>query len=494
MYDGNNSWRINRMNNNYRIVTRIQADVKKRYQAEDISAAGRNQICQGKMLWEMGDGKDKRILSYSLNSFLAALMCADKKAFEEWEKKNESCLYQKGVGFLLERKLQADAKKAEDCFRGIVDEAEAEEAIARIWSVLLFPVWRTKEQSFFPLSSLEQVFQKANKQEQRKITKMLLRASNEIVYPDKKTEALSFVRKHMPVVYADILEIDDWQLRQLFPYEVLRDQLWLKTGKTGRKNLCSERSEIASMVLLNETLRCETKSPADGEQAFASRLNEWKVWLDGKKDDTEEYSKGITMYLHFLMALWNKVSDCNANMIKEQIKKLSMRTPDLKKRYVDGELSLRKHGMKQLIFFRNEIRPYGTLTLTMKNLERIGIPEYMPFELEQYDGPKTLWEQEQTADREIIRIWRITSIRIRRKEVLHTYQKELLNLASRSVFLYARKCGLFPDEVLPQALTYARKSKTCTLLPLLIGLSGRKEEKGDEGRMEHGAGSVISCG
>lgn len=60
MNDGNNSWRINRMNNNYRIVTRIQVDVKKRYQAEDISVAGRNQICQGKMLWEMGDGRWKR--------------------------------------------------------------------------------------------------------------------------------------------------------------------------------------------------------------------------------------------------------------------------------------------------------------------------------------------------------------------------------------------------------------------------------------------------
>ena len=336
MYDGNNSWRVNRMDKNYRMVTLIQDDLKKRYQAED-SAAGRNQICQGKMLWEMKKGKDKAILSYSLNSFLAAVMCADQKAFAEWDKKNESCLYHKGVGVLLERKLEADAKEPEDCIRGIVEEAVEEEAIARIWSVLLFPVWKKTEQSFFPLSSLEHAFQKAKKQEQRKIARELS----------------------------------------------LRDH--------GRD-----------------------------------------------------------------------------------------------------------HGMKHLIFFRNEIKPYGTLTLTIKNLERIGIPEYMPFEQEWYDCPEPLWEQNQKEDREILRIWRITSIQIKRKEVLHTYQKELLELASRSVFLYARKCGLFPDEVLPQALAYARKSKKCMLLPLLIGMCGRKEEKrnedGMEDEMEHGAGSIISCG
>lgn len=383
MYDGNNSWRANRMDKNYRMVTLIQDDLKKRYQAEDISAAGRNQICQGKMLWEMkkGKGKDKAILSYSLNSFLVAVLCADQKAFAEWGKKNESCLYHKGVGFLLERKLEVDAKEPEDCFRGIVEEAVEEEAIARIWSVLLFPVWKKTEQSFFPLSSLEHAFQKAKKQEQRKIAKMVLRASNEIVYPEKKTEALSLVREHMPGIYADILEIDDWQIRQLLPYEVLRDQFWRKTGKAGRKDRRIEISEIASKVLLNETLFCGMESPAEGEHIFqwpknyftgdqtiaamrqawmkairetepemkritefASRLNEWEIWLDEKKEDKKEYSDGITTYLHFLMALWNKASDGYVKVIKEQIKKLSMRTQDLKKRYVDGELSLRNHG------------------------------------------------------------------------------------------------------------------------------------------------------
>ena len=222
----------------------------------------------------------------------------------------------------------------------------------------------------------------------------------------------------------------------------------------------------------------------------------------GKMDEEIEINK-LGKMLEEVVTV--KTMEICIREIKKKICEMDKEIPELKDKLLEFEMkepgidyTRLTEWLKKLIFLKNKLAPVGELTVDIKHMDSFMSLHY-PVPLAADDVHPDLieagWEGLPCASLELLgfsidiaescercngcirKIWKMIKLNIEQEDNLYEYQKRILYNCNEQDFLYAKSCGFFPDSVLEKAKLYAAEIGNIKVLPVLICLTAREDNK-----------------
>ena len=155
-------------------------------------------------------------------------------------------------------------------------------------------------------------------------------------------------------------------------------------------------------------------------------------------------------------------------IIKKMIKGLNGKLKDIGGLYVKKFIDL---DLNQYMFYANEFGTDGKLRLGLNALRKIGIPDDTMREtyIDVFD-PRAGIDEAKERNRNIIEVWKRSTVNIARPKELHIYQKQLVEKCLDETLIEAAKCGIFPELIRGMLVEYAVQENLWDKIPVLIWL------------------------